>query len=51
MTDQEPSDRAPEQPEPARRPWSKPTLDIVEACDTEGPSMGFPHTDSVTGIS
>ncbi len=52
MTDQERFDNAPpEEPPPVRRPWSKPTLDVVEACDAEGLSNGFPRTDSVTGIS
>jgi hypothetical protein len=51
MTDQEPSDRAPKEPEPVRRPWSKPTVDVVSASDAEGPANGFPRTDAITGIS
>jgi hypothetical protein len=51
MTDQGPRDRAPETSEPVRRPWSKPTIDVLEAGDADGPSVGFPKTDSVTGIS
>jgi len=39
-------------PEPARRPWSPPTLEIISvADDTEGPANGFPNTDSITGVS
>jgi hypothetical protein len=37
--------------EPSKRPWSAPTIDVIPVDETEGPSNGFPQTDSITGIS
>ena len=49
--DRQPADPAPREPSLLRRPWSTPTIDVVEAVDTDGPTNHFPNTDSLTGIS
>ena len=46
-TDEQPSPR----PEARRRPWSAPTIDVIEVHDTDGPSPAFPVVDSITGMS
>jgi len=52
MTEPLASERTPtERPETSKRPWSAPTIEVIALEDTEGPSVSFPNTDSITGVS
>ena len=51
MTDRQPGARPPAEPDAAKRPWSPPTLEVIDVEDSEGPSPAFPVVDSVTGMS
>jgi hypothetical protein len=52
MTERPTSERTPtDRPETSKRPWSAPVIDVIAVDETEGPTNGFPHTDSITGVS
>jgi hypothetical protein len=51
MTDPKAGERSPPETEPSKRPWAAPTIEVVRIDETEGPGVGFPKTDAITGVS